>query len=580
MIVPLLLLAAATSVTAQTPAVPQTSCTGCHGNAEWFPETAADLMQAHGASIHASAGISCHDCHGGNPDPALADDLAAAMDEEYANNPYKPPPERGDIPAFCGRCHSDPAYMRAFRPSGRIDQVAEYWTSQHGQALRNGDENVATCVDCHDTHGMLAATNPESAVYPTRVAETCGRCHADADRMAGYTRFDGLPLPVDQEARWRRSVHAEAMLEKGDLSAPVCNDCHGNHGAAPPGLESVVFVCGQCHGREATLFRNSAKHEGFASHTELFLEGGTDCTTCHEEPDPPSRLAGLTHLSECATCHGNHSVVRPTVAMLAPLPMTPCAFCHENRAVEGVQVEEASRIGEHYRETRNALLEAAEASGLEGDDLFDSLLDLAVNLPMHTEKGSGEAGQPVRLRAEFERLLQKFRLGKIHYSFRDPVTGKDVTEKVVRCSDCHAIGDETVPGTPAALATTYVTRMSELTALTATADRQLLAARRGGVEVRDGLLHLDGAVAAQIDLEVLVHGFSAEEDGEFVTRQKEGVEHARMALEAAAEARSELSVRRTWLAVLLAFIVLVLAGLVLKIRELSKREQAAAARQA
>ena len=77
---------------------------------------------------------------------------------------------------------------------------------------------------------------------------------------------------MDQLARWQQSVHARALVERGDLSAPTCNDCHGNHGAMPPGVESVTFVCGQCHGREASLFRASAKHEGFVAHNEMFRE--------------------------------------------------------------------------------------------------------------------------------------------------------------------------------------------------------------------------------------------------------------------------------------------------------------------
>ncbi len=39
------------------------------------------------AGIHAEVGLSCHDCHGGNPDPALADDMTAAMSETFASNP-------------------------------------------------------------------------------------------------------------------------------------------------------------------------------------------------------------------------------------------------------------------------------------------------------------------------------------------------------------------------------------------------------------------------------------------------------------------------------------------------------------
>src|SRR5574342_169923 len=84
--------------------------------------------------------------------------------------------------------------------------------------------------------------------------------------------------------KYKKSVHWKMMTTKGDLSAPACNDCHGNHGAAPPEVKSVVYVCGHCHGREAGLYRNSIKQP----------------------------LFDKLKLPECIVCHGNHRVVHPT----------------------------------------------------------------------------------------------------------------------------------------------------------------------------------------------------------------------------------------------------------------------------
>ena len=44
-------------------------------------------------------------------------------------------------------------------------------------------------------------------------------------------------------------MHHTAMVDRNDLSAPTCNDCHGNHGAAPPGVDAIANVCGTCHTR-------------------------------------------------------------------------------------------------------------------------------------------------------------------------------------------------------------------------------------------------------------------------------------------------------------------------------------------
>jgi cytochrome b6 len=443
-------------------AAPKTSCNSCHEE------------QTHAAQndIHIKAGLGCHDCHGGNPDPKLDGD-PSAMDPAAG---FIGKPGRKDIPEFCGRCHSSLTFMRRFQPQARVDQVAEYWTSHHGQSLKAGKTNAATCIDCHGVHGIRAAADPESPVYPTHVPQTCGRCHNEPQKQ------------------WRRSVHAKALFERGDLSAPTCNDCHGNHGATPPGVESVAFVCGNCHGRESELFRASM-------HSSL----------------------------TCIECHENHGIVRPTIAIFGLLPDVPCAFCHEAKT----NIPEPKKKREHYLQRRDALLAEAAKHGLKGDARFDWLVDRAVTLEPH--RGS----------KEFAHLFEKFRIGKI--------PGRT-------CGDCHE----------KEIATKFVDSMQQVTSLTARAERILLAAQRGGVEVRSVRPELDGAVDSQIELEVLVHTFNPA--GQFEEKHKEGVKHANASLVAGQKSLDELDYRRKGLTVALGLIVLLLVGLGAKIRKLSNTD--------
>ncbi|MDX1632958.1 MAG: cytochrome c3 family protein, partial [Thermoanaerobaculia bacterium] len=419
----LLLLLAGT-----VPAQEETSCTSCHGDPDWFDQESASMIDLVREGAHGEAGLSCHDCHGGNPSLEVAEDPEAAMDEGYEPNPYQGVPDAPGVPEFCGSCHSDAEYMKRFRPDIRIDQVREYRTSHHGRALAAGDTKVATCVDCHGVHGILGPDSPESPVYPTEIAETCRSCHGDPEYMEGYQTPDGRPLPTDQYGAWRRSVHAEGLFEDGDLSAPTCNDCHGNHGATPPGVDSITFVCGQCHGREAGLFRESTKAGGFQEHNE-FLQAAEGCADCHG--DPQASVTGMTHFSECSPCHGNHAIVEPAVTMLSPLPEIPCAFCHE--PVGGaVPVPEPEEVERHYEEVKEGLVDAAREEGLEGTALFDHLVEKARNLEFHTRPGEEEGRV---LRPEFERLYEKFRLGKTHFTYE--VRDKERRRDVVRCEDCH-----------------------------------------------------------------------------------------------------------------------------------------------
>ncbi len=526
------------ALAAPVAAAEKTSCLTCHveGPAEKFH-----------ADVHSQVGLSCHACHGGNPDPNA--DYATAKDPKFKGNPFIGAPKRADIPSFCGRCHSSAQYMKRFNPAARVDQVTEYRSSVHGQRLARGDENVATCTDCHSVHDIRRKSNPDSPVYATHVAETCSRCHSDAKRMAAYH------VPTDQYARWRISVHANAMFEKNDLTAPTCNDCHGNHGATPPGVESISFVCGNCHGREAELFRRSAKHEGWTRHNE-FLADGSTCAGCHD--DARGKIQ-ITHFGECVTCHENHGVVRPGVAMIGHLPEIPCAFCHEGSGALATLVAEPSKKASHYREVRNQLLTTAARMNLTGQRRFDWLVGMAQDLPAH-HMPAISSGERTPLRPEFARLFEKFRIGKTHYTFTD-AAGQHVNVAVRSCGDCHLAGD--TAGTTNARYLAGATH--GLTSMIARAERIQLAAHRGGVETQQARMHLDNAIDNQIELESLVHTFGGPD---VQKKEQEGLANARSALMNAQQSLEELTYRRRGLFLALGIIILVLVGMALKIRTL------------
>lgn len=257
--------------------------------------------------IHRESGFACVDCHGGD---AGAPGAEAAHDVRRG---FKGRPVGQAVIEACARCHSDAELMRRFSPRQRVDQAAEYAASVHGKRLAGGDAKVATCVSCHGAHGIRSVHDAKSPVYPTNVAGTCAACHADAAHMKGYTAPDGSPLPITQRADYEKSVHAAAMIKGGDLSAPTCNDCHGNHGAAPPGVGAVANVCGTCHAVFAQRFEKSA-------HRELFDKG-------------------------CVECHGNHAVLKPDDTMLGANAGAVCASCHSGADDKGAQTATAIRAG-------------------------------------------------------------------------------------------------------------------------------------------------------------------------------------------------------------------------------------------
>ena len=89
-------------------------------------------------------------------------------------------------------------------------------------------------------------------------------------------------------------------MDKGDFSAPACNNCHGNHGAAPPQVDSVANACGTCHGKIASLFAQTKMRHAFE---KVGLPG---CATCHSNHDihqPTDQFLGMQEGSFCVRCH-------------------------------------------------------------------------------------------------------------------------------------------------------------------------------------------------------------------------------------------------------------------------------------
>ena len=308
-------------------------CRDCHLSLD--DERLSGPAVSYEGDVHAAAGLGCLACHG-----------SGGADQVAATTGFLAAPERREIPGMCGRCHSDAAFMRQFNPALRVDQVTEYWTSGHGQRLRErNDPDVATCIDCHPAHDIRPPDDPSSTVYAANVVATCARCHADPERMAGRG------IPTDQVLEYRSSVHGQLLYDEGDLSAPACNDCHGNHGAAPPGMASVRNVCGQCHTVMADYFDQSA-------HGEIFNQ---------------SDLAG------CATCHEHHAVQSASEETLHARSQDVCQSCHVPPDTLGLQFERMAAVIDtlgiaHDRSL--AVLEEAENAGMEVSQAFFELEEI------------------------------------------------------------------------------------------------------------------------------------------------------------------------------------------------------------
>jgi len=124
------------------------------------------------------------------------------------------------------------------------------------------------------------------------------------------------------------SVHWDA----GGAHA-VCTDCHGLHGilpvAAPQSVAYRSLVCGNCH--------TGPMEE---------LTGG-----------PHGLAFDRTGVLVCASCHDNHAVQHPTVALVEPA----CETCHERSS-------DAFALGQRVSDQFEGLREQAARADREVED--------------------------------------------------------------------------------------------------------------------------------------------------------------------------------------------------------------------
>lgn len=304
------------------------TCLACHSDQSKMDSFHSKInvaqFQQFSNSVHGKTEIAtCITCHG-------VHEIRSPRDPESPVYPTK------EV-LLCSRCHGDAGYMKTFDPALPTDQLEKYRTSVHGQQLEKGDSKVATCSDCHGAHDIYSHTDPRSHIYALNVPKTCARCHGDADYMKSYK------IPTDQYAKFVGSVHGAALLEKQDTAAPACNDCHGNHGAAPPGVDSVSHVCGTCHALNAEYFDKSP-------HSEAFKASG---------------------IPQCEVCHGNHGVQSPNDEMIHVGKNAVCETCHsgnEKALVVAKQMYDDLQDVRHQESEGDLLLKAAEEKGIDVSD--------------------------------------------------------------------------------------------------------------------------------------------------------------------------------------------------------------------
>ncbi len=157
------------------------SCSSCHGSHRILART-DPASRVFRKNIPATCGA----CHQG----PLNDYSAGIHGQKLALGDAKAP--------VCSDCHSAHQIARVGTAAGLTQttatcggchkkQLTTYHDTLHAQVSALGFVEVAHCWDCHDSHKILPASDPNSTVAAANLIKTCGKCHPEANR--GFTGY-------------------------------------------------------------------------------------------------------------------------------------------------------------------------------------------------------------------------------------------------------------------------------------------------------------------------------------------------------------------------------------------------------
>jgi formate dehydrogenase gamma subunit len=218
------------------------------------------------ASAHAS--LECSSCH--------------EKHESYPHPAGVPKPE-------CAQCHAE--------------QAGDHALSVHGQELKKGNSAAPTCSICHGSaHELKTTSSPD---FHKGVPDTCGMCHTEIAEQ------------------FKASVHGKAVAA-GNVAAPICTDCHGEHSILRPSsaastvnAQHIRETCAHCHGDVSLARKFGLPSDRIVSFDQSF--------------HGLAAKSGSQSVANCASCHGFHNILPSSDPKANTnqknLPKT-CGHCH------------------------------------------------------------------------------------------------------------------------------------------------------------------------------------------------------------------------------------------------------------
>ncbi len=275
------------------------ACIACH--ADFSGDAHPDRTFRSKQQYRIRASVVCRRCHGAEQlrkkpvHEAVLEEYKEGISpvctdchEAHAIFPAKGGKVLGSEREFCLNCHAGRPKM-VFRDGESLAAMVD--TS----SLQASVHRELSCSDCH--FGFSSKGHPKRNFRTRRdfaiaSSEGCRRCHFDK-----YTKT-------------LESIHF-TLLSQGNLSAPVCTDCHGSHSIREGRVEKILSGkrCKQCHKDIYDIYAQSVHGKALLDEHNQDVPICVDCHRAHDIRDPRTNEYHERIPEMCGDCHAKREIV-------------------------------------------------------------------------------------------------------------------------------------------------------------------------------------------------------------------------------------------------------------------------------
>lgn len=253
------------------------------------------------------------------------------------------------------------------------------------------------CMECHQTGLELGfkdvpRVDTEEIEMSAHKGMSCETCHSGIRVLPHEGMIESVDCQVchtEEYTKYSDSVHGHAYVDRGEMDAPTCADCHGEHrilSHEDPGStvyrSEIPKTCAKCHENMAVVEKYHIKAESpyleysQSAHGKALLKDGlirvaaicTDCHGIHEiesegyqevsahRPETCGKchitiyevykksIHGKMYVEEgnrdvavCVDCHGEHTILSPYLeksTVSSENITNTCSVCHESEKMK------------------------------------------------------------------------------------------------------------------------------------------------------------------------------------------------------------------------------------------------------